>query len=92
MAQKREVVSKISGEEFICLEDVLYSFNNSINEEQAWAVCYQCANYFVQNSTQECFRSLCTYGLKAIRISKDGDLQIDVNISEGTGKGPPGTG
>lgn len=92
MAQKGEVVSSNSGEDFICLQDVLYSFNNSINEEQAWAVCYQCAIYFVQNSTQECFRDIYYYGVNAIRISKDGDLRIDVNFSQGTGKGPPISG
>ena len=92
MAQKGEVVSNNSGEEFICLHEVLCSFNNSINEEQAWAVCYQCANYFVQNSTQECFRDIYYYGLNAVKISKDGDLRIDSNFNQGSGKGPPSSG
>lgn len=92
MAQKGEGVLKFLSVDFVCLQDVLQSFNNSINEEQAWAVCYQCANYFVQNSTQECFRDLYYYGLHAIRISKDGDLKIEVNFDQGTGKGPPSSG
>lgn len=89
MAQKREEVSSNSSEEYISLQDVLYSFNNSISEEQAWAVCYQCAQYFEHNSSQDSYRDLYYYGITAIRLSKEGDVKIDVNFNQGTGKGPP---
>ncbi|XP_052816730.1 uncharacterized protein LOC128243175 isoform X2 [Mya arenaria] len=89
MAHKSEVGIYNSSQEFVCLKDVLHSFNNSINEEQAWAVCYQCAQYFSQNPSQECFRDIYYYGIAAIRISKDGDLKVKVDFSQGSGKGPP---
>ncbi|KAL4234388.1 actin binding [Mactra antiquata] len=89
MARKSEVVCGNSGEDFINLQDVLYSFNNSINEEQAWAVCYQCVQFFVQNPTQDNYRDLYYYGIIAIQLSKEGDVKVEVNFNQGTGKGPP---
>ncbi|XP_049822904.1 protein spire isoform X2 [Aethina tumida] len=39
------------------LSDILNSFNSSIREEHAWALCYQCAKYFkecIQTGRQDC--------------------------------------
>ena len=78
------------GEELLSLQDVVHAFNNSINEEQAWAVCYQCAQYFLSNSTQDKFREIYYYGTVAIRFGNDGELVIDATtLNQGSGKGPP---
>ena len=89
MAQKREVVLENSSEDFVSLQDILYAFNNSLSEEQSWAVCYKCAQYFEQNSSQDVFRDIYYYGITAIRLSKEGDIKIEVNFNQGSGKGPP---
>ena len=79
-----------AGEEFISLQDVLHAFNNSINEEQAWAVCHQCAQYFLSNSTQDKFKEIYYYGTVAIRFGRDGEILIDAStLFQGSGKGPP---
>ncbi|XP_052269457.1 protein spire homolog 1-like isoform X6 [Dreissena polymorpha] len=87
--QSEDASQNCCAELYICLQDALDSFNNSINEEQAWAVFYLCAQYLEQNSKQEIYRDLYYYGITAIQISKDGDLKVEVNFSQGTGKGPP---
>jgi len=89
MAQQKEDVFLNISEDYVNLQDVLCSFNNSINEEQAWAVCYLCAQYFDENPNQDCYRDIYYYGITAIRISKEGDLKVKVDFSQGTGKGPP---
>ena len=79
-----------SSVDYISLQDVLHAFNNCINEEQAWAVCYQCAQYFLSNSSQDKFREIYYYGTVAIRLGKDGEIVIDITtINQGSGKGPP---
>lgn len=37
---------KVNSDGSVCLEDILNSFNTSIREEHAWALCYQCAKYY----------------------------------------------
>lgn len=37
---------RLNEEGAVCLRDILESFNSSIKEEQAWALCYQCARCF----------------------------------------------
>ena len=79
-----------SSEDYFSLQDILHAFNNSINEEQAWAVCYQCAQYFITNSSQDKFREIYYYGAVAIRLGKDGEIRIDTTTyNQGSGKGPP---
>lgn len=96
MANKSQ--DEISGKfkESLSLEDILLAFNNPVNEEQAWAVCYQCAHYFQNLETQslDCrlkYHELYKYGKRAVKFYKDGALFIEYSeISRGTGKGPPG--
>ncbi|KAK3086612.1 hypothetical protein FSP39_021042 [Pinctada imbricata] len=74
----------------LSLEEILVSFNNPINEEQAWAVCHQCAQYFVTKNSQCKFRELYVHGRRSVRVKKDGDIYIEyAEISRGSGKGPP---
>ncbi|CAG9840557.1 unnamed protein product [Diabrotica balteata] len=43
---------KINSDGSVCLSDILNSFNSSIKEEHAWALCYQIAKYF-----EECLQA-----------------------------------
>lgn len=61
----------------LTLEEILTVFNNPINEEQAWAVCHQCAHYFSVETARSTFRDLYTHGIRSVRIKKDGDVIID---------------
>ncbi|XP_071175175.1 protein spire-like isoform X1 [Mytilus edulis] len=89
-----------NGEIFIdslSLEDILVAFNNAVNEEQAWSVCYQCAQFFQNFESQsldDCrfkYHELYKYGKRALKFNKDGAVFIEYSeISRGTGKGPPG--
>ena len=69
--------------EGMTLQTILEAFNNPLNEEQAWAVCYQCARC-LQNQWQvspaECFRF---GGLPAVELGKDGTV---VSIRGADGK------
>ena len=89
MAETSEDGLRTSVDKLISLQDVLHSFGNSVGEEQAWAVCYQCAKYFLANPSQDKFRDLYYHGINAIKLSNDGDLIIDGTFNQGSGKGPP---
>lgn len=48
---------KVNSDGSVCLRDILNSFNSSVKEEHAWALCYQCAKYFsdcIQTGKQNC--------------------------------------
>ena len=64
------------------LLNILEAFNAAINEEQAWAVCYQCCKYFEsqwQKDPGECF---ALSGLETLILNKDG-IVSKVIASEG---------
>ncbi|XP_061189677.1 protein spire homolog 1-like isoform X2 [Saccostrea echinata] len=77
MAQLLPTDSRDISEDPLSLEEILTVFNNPINEEQAWAVCHQCANYFLLDTARRTFRDLYTHGIRSVRIKKDGDVIID---------------
>lgn len=63
------------------LQDILEGFNAPINEEQTWAVCYQCANFLRHEwNKSHCF----TFAkLQCIELSKDGTVS-KINPSSGS--------
>lgn len=73
------------------LSDVLRFFNNPINEEQAWAVCYQCAQYYLHEHCQEKYQQLYEHGIECMCINREGEVHIHVRFGDpnGSGKGPP---
>ncbi|KAL3859092.1 hypothetical protein ACJMK2_009325 [Sinanodonta woodiana] len=89
MAQTGEVDSSKTDTNFLSLQDVLHGFNSSINEEQAWAVCYQCSIYFLSVESPDKYKEIYYYGNVAIQVRKDGDVFIDSAPNIGSGKGPP---
>lgn len=83
MAQISPPDSRDISEDPLSLEEILTVFNNPINEDQAWAVCHQCANYFSLETARRTFRELYTHGIRSVRIKRDGDVII-------LSKGPQG--
>ncbi|TRY84350.1 hypothetical protein DNTS_025445 [Danionella cerebrum] len=59
------------GEEELCLEEILTLYSQPINEEQAWAVCYQCCRWLTQKH-----RRKETGASPPGRIAGPGDVRI----------------
>ncbi|KAK7498092.1 hypothetical protein BaRGS_00010680 [Batillaria attramentaria] len=72
--------------------DILRFFNNPINEEQAWAVCYQCAQFYLREQSQEKYQQLFEYGIRSVCLNREGEVHIHIRSGgpNGSGKGPPG--
>lgn len=69
---------RVNSDGSVPLKDVINSFNSSVKEEHAWALCYQCAKYFrecLQSRKQNCF---------TITEIQDVYLKTDGNIHEKT--------
>ena len=77
--------------ELLPFVDILKVFNNPINEEQAWAVCYQCAHFLSKNPSQEFYQVVFDSGINSIWLSRHGEVFLRKAPSEpnGSGKGPP---
>ncbi|XP_029446817.1 protein spire homolog 1 [Rhinatrema bivittatum] len=61
--------------EALSLEEVLRLYNQPINEEQAWAVCYQCCGAL---SARRCRRGGRLVGAADICIQRDGSVSTGV--------------
>ncbi|XP_047672514.1 protein spire homolog 1 isoform X2 [Tachysurus fulvidraco] len=75
--------------EYLCLEDILSLYAQPINEEQAWAVCYQCCRFFSQfkrrrrNSQSGTDVAMKIKGPGDVRICKDGTVKVqEMNPSD----------
>uniref|UniRef100_A0A671LPN3 Protein spire homolog 1-like n=1 Tax=Sinocyclocheilus anshuiensis TaxID=1608454 RepID=A0A671LPN3_9TELE len=56
-------------EDDLSLDEILHLYKQPINEEQAWAVCYQCCRSFLEDSAG-------TGGAGRVRIYKDGSVRF----------------
>lgn len=76
--------------ELLPFVDILKVFNNPINEEQAWAVCYQCAHFLFGNQNHN-YQIMFDYGIHSIWLSRHGDVLLRKGPADpnGSGKGPP---
>ena len=54
------------------LLSILEAFNAAINEEQAWAVCYQCCKYFESRWKTDQAACQVLNGLESLILNKDG--------------------
>ncbi|XP_025114708.1 protein spire homolog 1-like isoform X4 [Pomacea canaliculata] len=90
-SHRRVEVARIPDSDLLPLLDILKYFNNPINEEQAWAVCYQCAQFYLREQSQQKYQELYEYGLQCVCLDRDGEIQIRVRAGDpnGSGKGPP---
>ncbi|XP_070203043.1 protein spire homolog 1-like [Littorina saxatilis] len=89
-SQERSDVYQRLDNDGLPFSDVLRFFNNPINEEQAWAVCYQCAQFYLREHSQEGYQDLYEYGLQSVCLNREGEVRIRSGGSNGSGKGPPG--
>ncbi|XP_033856586.2 protein spire homolog 1 isoform X2 [Acipenser ruthenus] len=69
------------GEEGLSLEEILKLYNQPINEEQAWAVCYQCCESLLQGSRRRHSRGAGGYarriaGAADVRVRRDGTVLV----------------
>lgn len=67
------------GEEELCLEEILTLYSQPINEEQAWAVCYQCCRWLTQKHRRKetgVSPPGRIEGPGDVRIRKDGNVKL----------------
>ncbi|RXN27541.1 spire -like protein [Labeo rohita] len=62
-------------EDDLSLDEILHLYKQPINEEQAWAVCYQCCRSFLEDSDGS-GGSAGTGGAGHVRIYKDGSVRF----------------
>ena len=79
--------------DIISLKDILTVFNNPLNEEQAWAVCHQCAKHLLNNTEKFKLRLFYKNGNKALLLCKDGEVLVDLinDVILNPGSDPTGT-
>lgn len=63
-------------EEELSLEEILVLYGQPINEEQAWAVCYQCCCSLARGSGGKSKSRGASAGCHAGRIGGPGDVRI----------------
>lgn len=76
----------------VSLEEILTLYNQPINEEQAWAVCYQCCRTLAQKQRRKGLKSAgASVGDHLRRIEGPGDVMIwrdgTVKLHSGGGAG-----
>lgn len=86
------------GSEDLSLEEILILYSQPINEEQAWAVCYQCCRTLAQKprrqaSSKSAGSSAVDYprrieGPGNVRIGRDGAVKLHFGDSTGNQSSP----
>lgn len=80
------------GGEEVSLEEILTLYSQPINEEQAWAVCYQCCRTLAQKhrrkSSKSTGASAAEYPRKIegpgdVRIARDGTVKLRLEHNTG---------
>uniref|UniRef100_A0A8C2E7R8 Spire-type actin nucleation factor 1b n=1 Tax=Cyprinus carpio TaxID=7962 RepID=A0A8C2E7R8_CYPCA len=69
-------------EDDLSLDEILHLYKQPINEEQAWAVCYQCCRSFREDS-QGSSGSAASGGAEHVRIYKDGSVRFHSGDTSG---------
>ena len=63
------------------LQNILEAFNAPLNEEQAWAICHQCAKY-LENEWDRNSSKCCRFnGVQSVQIGKEGIIQSVVTTA-----------
>lgn len=71
-------------EDELSLDEILHLYKQPINEEQAWAVCYQCCRSFLENKDGSS-GSAGTGGPGDVRIYKDGAVRLRLHSGDRSG-------
>nr|KAF6472599.1 spire type actin nucleation factor 1 [Molossus molossus] len=87
-----EAAGAVGGsQDALSLEEILQLYNQPINEEQAWAVCYQCCGSLRAadaDRRQPCRR---VRSAAQIRVWRDGEVTLAPDAG-GAGEPPPAPG
>lgn len=92
-----DAATALSPTEDLSLEEILTLYNQPINEEQAWAVCFQCCRTLAtghrasrRSSTGTGASSAAAPGKISgpgdVRIQKDGSVRVEHQTCEGNHK------
>lgn len=72
------------GDDELSLDEILTLYSQPINEEQAWAVCYQCCRWLTQKHRRKGASPPGRIaGPEDVRIRKDGTVHLDKQSSPG---------
>lgn len=63
---------KVNSDGSVCLQDILNSFNSPIREEHAWALCYQCAKYFLESEQHTAYHNITE--VEQVFLQTDGNI------------------
>ncbi|KAK9513299.1 hypothetical protein VZT92_026842 [Zoarces viviparus] len=94
--QRRSAMSSTeeAAVESLSLEEILRLYSQPINEEQAWAVCYQCCRTLAKGhrsrgsssaaaGTSSAAAPMRILGPEDVRIQKDGSVRVEHRDCEG---------
>ncbi|XP_071959260.1 protein spire homolog 1-like isoform X2 [Antedon mediterranea] len=73
MAEGPPIKLDIQKDGYANLDGILESFGAPLNEEQAWALCYQCAKYLHEERRKKRTQA---FDFQAISIYRDGSIRI----------------
>ena len=71
----------------ITLKNILISFNAPINEEHAWALCYQCSKCFKNSIRNERETCLLVSELDHVLLHRDGQVHSNTIFARGGTQG-----
>lgn len=71
---------KINSDGSVCLLDIVNSFNSSIKEEHAWALCYQIAKYFEECLQNNKLNSYVITEVQQVYLKTDGTIHENTGI------------
>ncbi|KAK3910626.1 Protein spire-like protein 1 [Frankliniella fusca] len=75
-AKPKQVMRKCTLDENGCVSllDILNSFNAPINEEHAWALCFQCAQCFKSAAASDKNKCVLVDSVDQVFVSKEGTI------------------
>lgn len=65
---------KLNSDGSVSLKDILDSFNSSIREEHAWALCYQCAKFFYEATATTPGKCKIVTDVSEVFLQTDGNI------------------
>lgn len=65
---------KLNSDGSVCLQDILDSFNSFIREEHAWALCYQCAKFFLEVTAANPSNCFVVFDVNEVYLQTDGNV------------------
>jgi spire-like protein len=68
------------------LHRIVEVFNAPLNEEQAWAVCYQCVKRFKTVWLDKYRRCYCFASLDSVKLLQDGSVEITPPFPNSAGR------